>query len=89
MSEHKEVVGSPLQEKERKPRTIYTARAAAESLASDEFPNPWYVQRGYGTEQEFNDGKLVFTDLELVDGPEAAKKKAEDLSGKDDTVLGL
>ena len=89
MADHQEGAGAPTQEKEHEPRTIYTARMAGESLASDEFPNPWYVQRGYGTEQEFNDGKLVFTDMELVDGPEVAKKKAQELAGKDDMILGL
>ncbi|KKR21399.1 MAG: hypothetical protein UU46_C0039G0003 [Candidatus Uhrbacteria bacterium GW2011_GWD1_41_16] len=50
MAEYKEGVGISTPEKEHEPRTIYTARPAAESLASDEFPNPWYIQRGYETE---------------------------------------
>jgi hypothetical protein len=89
MEKRKEGAGAPSQEKEQEPRTIYTARAAAESLVSDEFPNPWYVQRGYGTKREFDDGKLVFTDLELVNGPEEARKKAKELAKGDDMILGI
>ena len=75
--------------KESEPKTIYTARKASDNLASKDVEDPWFVQRGYGTVQEFDDGKLVFTDLEMADGPEAARKRAEELAGADDLVLGF
>jgi len=31
----------------------------------------------------------VFTDLELVNGPEEARKRSTELAGEDDMVLGL